>query len=315
MQTLVSNVNNGFISRVKSCFTKSINPSVKTIKWLLSLMIPISFVVMLLDYSGVLLIISGYTGPLMSYFGLSGQTALVLLSGGLINIYSALAVISTIDITMRELTILSVMILIAHNLIIETAVQKKTGSAGYWMLLLRIIAAITAGLILNIVLPANAVILHASTKTVSSGFWPTIVQWLTGTLQLTGKVVIIIVSLNFLQKLLDEFSITLWLSKFLTPFLRAMGLPLQASFLWLIANVIGLTWGSAVLIEQTREGKISRREANILNHHIAISHSLLEDTLLFVAIGVPVIWLIMPRLILAFVVVWLLRAYLVLFKK
>jgi hypothetical protein len=85
------------------------------------------------------------------------------------------------------------------------------------------------------------------------------------------------------------------------------GLPTQASFMWLIANVIGLAWGSAILIEQSEQGKITKQEANLLNHHIAISHSLLEDTLLFVAIGVAASWIIFPRLILAFIAVWTYR--------
>jgi len=127
------------------------------------------------------------------------------------------------------------------------------------------------------------------------------------TIWLITKAIFIIIGLNFLQRLMDEFSITLLLSNIMSPVLKLFGLPSQASFMWLIANIIGLAWGSAILIEQSEQGKISRQEANLLNHHIAISHSLLEDTLMFVAIGVSAGWIIFPRLFLAFISVWTFR--------
>jgi hypothetical protein len=129
------------------------------------------------------------------------------------------------------------------------------------------------------------------------------------TLKLVLKIIVIIYLLNVLQRIMDEFSITKLLSNFMSPFLRFFGLPVQASFMWLIANIIGLAWGSSVLIDQSEKGKITKREADILNHHIAISHSLLEDTLLFVAIGVSVFWITIPRLVLAFIVVWIYRFF------
>jgi len=48
-------------------------------------------------------------------------------------------------------------------------------------------------------------------------------------------------------------------------------------------------------------------DANLLNFHIAINHSLLEDTLLFVAIGVSAGWIIGTRVILSIIVVWTAR--------
>lgn len=74
-----------------------------------------------------------------------------------------------------------------------------------------------------------------------------------------------------------------------------------------MANAIGLTYGSALLIEQVDRGKLSLSEGDLFNHHVGISHSLLEDTLLFVALGVPLIWVMVPRLLLAFCVVWIER--------
>jgi len=40
------------------------------------------------------------------------------------------------------------------------------------------------------------------------------------------------------------------------------------------------------MIDQMKEGKVTRTEADLLNHHLAVSHSVIEDNLLFVALGV-----------------------------
>jgi spore maturation protein SpmB len=119
--------------------------------------------------------------------------------------------------------------------------------------------------------------------------------------------VTLIVLLSILQRILNEFGVMKILSKILSPILRVFGLPVKTSFLWIVANTLGLAYGSAVMIEETEQGKISRIEADLLNHHIGISHSNLEDVLLFAAIGASLWWMIIIRLSLAFIAVWMRR--------
>ena len=89
--------------------------------------------------------------------------------------------------------------------------------------------------------------------------------------------------------------------------MQIMGLSRDSSFLWFVAQTLGLTYGSVVMIDAVENNEISARNADLLNYHIAVNHSLLEDTLLFVAIGVPAGWIIFPRILLAIVVVWSVR--------
>lgn len=66
------------------------------------------------------------------------------------------------------------------------------------------------------------------------------------------------------------------------------------------------------MIDQMKEGKVTRSEASLLNHHLAVSHSVLEDNLLFVALGVSLWWILAVRFTIAFAVVWLRRFWLIL---
>jgi hypothetical protein len=51
-----------------------------------------------------------------------------------------------------------------------------------------------------------------------------------------------------------------------------------------------------------------REDADLLNHHIALSHSQLEDPLLFLTLGYAIHWLIWPRILIAIASVWLRKA-------
>jgi len=113
-----------------------------------------------------------------------------------------------------------------------------------------------------------------------------------------------------LQEVLREFNLIRVLTVPMSPIIKLLGLPQSTSFLWIIANTLGLAYGSAVMFDEVSNGRIRKPEADLLNYHIAISHSNLEDLLLFAAIGVSIPWMLGIRLIIAALVVWARRWYL-----
>jgi hypothetical protein len=124
---------------------------------------------------------------------------------------------------------------------------------------------------------------------------------------MTIKILVLITLLMIMQKIFEEFGILALITRFLNPLMRFFGLSSEVSFGWFLGNAVGLAYGSAVLIEQVNEGQVSRPQSDLLNHHLAVSHSQLEDPLLFFAIGLPLLWLMWPRVILAVLAVWLRR--------
>jgi hypothetical protein len=283
-------------------------------------MVPVSFAVMLLQHWGAFDYIAKTLEPVCKFTGLRGEAALVLITAFTMNLYSCIAVIETITFTGREICIMALMGLIAHNLIVETLVQVKTGSKGLRMIFLRIICAAIGGFFLNLALPPEnieaAVQINANRSAhyaAGENMFPSLPslqvmrEWLVRTLYLTLKLTCIVVALNILQRILDEFGVMTVLARKISPLMRAMGLPANTTFLWIVAYIVGLAYGAAILIEHRKENKITAREADLLNHHIAISHSLLEDTSLFLAIGAGLGWITLPRIVLAIIVVWVLR--------
>jgi len=285
---------------------KSLKRTIDTSWFLIKIMVPVSLLVTLLGWSGLLAKIAVVLRPLMRLLGLPGEAALVYISGALLNNYSSIAVMSSMNLSLRDATILAVMCLISHNLLVETAVMKSIGSSALKMALLRIGTAMVGGFLLNLILPASfaQIQLFSASATANSAFWPTMVSWALSTLKLTARIIVYILALMFAQTLLEQFNLMEWLSKWLGWLMRLFGLEPSMGFMWIVINIVGYAYGAGIIKAARDEGRMTLQEGDLFNHHAAISHSLLEDTVLYAAISIPVLWLIVPRLALAVVVVW-----------
>ena len=124
---------------------------------------------------------------------------------------------------------------------------------------------------------------------------------------LVTKIVLFVLGIMIAQSLFDEFKVIDLLSKILAPFMKIFGLPAEASFLWIVINIVGYSYGAGIIKAEYETGKMKKQDGDLFNHHAAISHSLLEDTILYSAIGISIFWLIVPRLVLATLVVWIER--------
>jgi len=294
--------------RVVEAIRGGIPKAVKTIGWLLKLIIPISLAVRLLQYTGLLDYIAQFLHPVFQAVGLPGASAIAFVCSLFLPLYAPIAIIGTLHLTIREISILAIMCLISHNTLVESAVQKKTGSSFWFVWFLRVGMSFVAAFLWNQLLPEDMGMSAGQTVALEElTFWPMLLDWGLGALKLCLTMALIVTGLMILQRLMEAFHVMDWLAHFFAPFMRVMGLSKDSSFLWFVANIIGLTYGSAILIEQMENKRLSVADARMLNNHLAISHSLLEDTLLFVAIGVPLFWVTVPRVLLAMAVVWVLR--------
>jgi len=298
-------------TRIWKCVLLALPKAGRTCLWLLKIILPISLLVRLLQYSGLLDRFSGWLEPLFSLIGLPGETAIVFLTSVFCPLYAPIALISSMSLGVREATILALMCLVSHNLVVESSVQAKTGS-GFWeMTALRLVMSFVIALCLNHVMPREGwgTIGTTVSASVCDSLTDVFVLWIKSSMQVVATILLIVTSLMILHYLLEEFRLMRGLSRFLAPMMKLLGLPADTAFLWLVGNLVGLAYGGAIMVEQVEQKKLSYKNGNLLNYHLAVSHSLLEDTLIFVAIGIPVLWIILTRLFFAAVVVWLRRYF------
>jgi spore maturation protein SpmB len=300
-----------FSQRLGAAAAKTLKPALATTRFLLTVMLPVSFVVLVLDSSGVLYHIAHAMHPLMRFLGLRGEASLAFISAVFLNIYSALAVIGTLHLSPRELVILATMCFIAHNFFVECLVMRKTGSFLPKMLFLRLFCAVAAAWLMHIILPASLDAVETTAIPVRAaafeGFLAMLLAWLVDNGLLILRVVLIIFGVTFVHKALDEFGLMMTLGRLTAPVMKLLGLPPNVGYVWIAANVADVAYSAALLMEAVKAGTLSQSEADLFNHHAAISHSQLGDTLLFTGIGVPYLWAALPRFLLAVLVVWLER--------
>ncbi|MFI3268472.1 MAG: nucleoside recognition domain-containing protein [Rikenellaceae bacterium] len=291
---------------VKEQIVNSVKPTIKSAIWLLKMMIPIMLLVSVLDYYGIVAFVSQYTAPLFNMMGLEGNAAFVFITSCLSSIYSAIGVMAMFGFDFRSVLIMASMCLIAHNLIIEGTIQSKSGTSFWGITLLRICSSLMCGYLLNFVVPVNIsgnLMLNAVTVKPET-FVEMITMWAEASLMLVVKVLIVVYLLNVLQNLLKVYKIIDLLIKYLSPLIAILGLPKSTSFLWIVANSLGLAYGGAVIVEEIAKGKISKSDASLLHTSISQTHSLIEDTALFATMGIGLGWLILPRMILSICTVW-----------
>jgi hypothetical protein len=296
-----------FIQRVRSCVVKSIPPAIKTGLWIIKITIPVSFCVLLLKLTGLLPAIARLFEPLFALFGLPGESALVFVTAGLVNIYACIGVMETLGLEGHTVTILALMCLISHSLPVETAVQKRTGSSFWAILGIRLCTSFVGAFILSRFLRADPQTISLTGTQLVGGLAAEFGSWLMSIVQLCAKILVLITLLMILQRIMEEFGMIQWLSRILKYPLMILGIPREGAFLWIVANTLGLAYGAGIIIDHVERGRLSPKHADILNSHIAVSHSLLEDTLLFVAVGASLFWITLPRIVLAAMVVWIKR--------
>ncbi len=291
--------------------------SLKTALWIIRIIIPVSFIVTLLDFYGIIEWISAYTAPLFQLIGLQGNAAVVYFSSLFLPLYAPIAIIATLPLTLREITILALMCLITHNLPIECAVQRRSGTPFWQTLVIRLTFSVLGGILLNIILPTE-LNLHnivetqyiasqessftTETQNIAS-LQSHLLTWLANTLSLCIKIILIITALMYGQYLLKRYGIINKIARPLAPLMRLCGLQPDSAFLWLVAQIVGLTYGAGIMAQEIEESGADREELHRINLHICVNHSLIEDTAIFCMLGVAWYFLVIPRLIFAIIIV------------
>ena len=288
--------------------TTILRNALKTALWIIRIIVPVSFVVTLLDFYGIIEWISTFTEPLFRLIGLQGNAAVVYFSSLFLPLYAPIAIIATLPLSLREITILALMCLITHNLPIECAVQRRSGTPFWQTLVLRLTFSILGGFLLNLVLP-ESLSLTTQTETLTattsqpSTLNSQLLNWLTNTASLCVKIILIITALMYGQFLLKRYGIINKIARPLAPLMRLCGLHPNSAFLWLVAQIVGLTYGAGIMAQEIEESGADREELHRINLHICVNHSLIEDTAIFCMLGVAWYFLIIPRLIFAILIV------------
>ncbi len=279
--------------------------------WMMKIILPVSFLTALLDWSGLLSRMDFLLEPLMNLIGLPAAAALPLIIGMLANIYGGIAAMAVLPFTVEQMTLIAVFLLICHNLIQEGVVQANSGIHPVKATLFRLTAAVVTvwacSLFLDTKTPVAAA--AAGLPAVSPPFAEMMKTWFLSILGLSLKVFLIILSILTFLEIMKKMGWIHPVVRALAPLLRLMGLSRQVGLLWMTAVVFGLAYGGAVIVEEAKAGHLTREELQELHLSIGINHSMIEDPSLFLTFGLSPFWLWVPRFITAIIATRLLTLW------
>ncbi len=275
--------------------------------WLLRILIPISFLTVLLDYSGLIQKMDILFKPVMKLISMPPAAAIPLAVGMLTGIYGGIAAMIVLPFSVNQMTLIAICLLISHNLVQEGMVQGRSGLNPLKATAIRLTASIITVIVVAqfLDLQSSSITASVSSPQTEITLWEVIQKWGISTFFLCIKIFFIVMALMIALCLMKSFDIIPLLVKLLKPFLQIMGLNERVGLLWLTAVVFGIAYGAAVIVEEAKDGNFSADELERLHISIGINHSMVEDPTLFASLGLSVFWLWIPRVITAIVAVFL----------
>jgi len=273
--------------------------------WMARIIVPLSLLVALLKWSGWLYKADAFLAPAMNLINLPSEAALPLISGFVINIYALLAVLLVVPFNLGQATMITVFGLIAHNLIQEGIIQHKSGINAFKIIAIRLAAAVAVMFVMSPFMGDTRHSVINSAAVVQVPILDALFTWLKDTGFLLLKIFGIIMAIMIVLEGLNRLGWDVYLYRIFRPFMRVFGLSDNSAMLWVTAVIFGLSYGGAVILEKTKENALTRSEVERLHISVGINHSLIEDTGLFMALGISAFWLVVPKLIISIVAVQL----------
>ncbi len=262
---------------------------------------PVTLIVAVLQYTPILPWVIERIAPFMKLIGLSGDAAIPLVLGNFLNLYAAIGAILTLDFTVKEVFILAVMLSFSHNLIVESGVALKVGIKLWVVLVTRLGLAFFSAMVINLVWQgggetAQYGLIQATSDDQVSGLGAILLSALEkaglGILQLAMIVIPLMIVIQILKDLQ-------WLKKFsqgMSPVTKSLGMNENTSTTMAAGLLFGLAYGAGVVIQAVEEDGVSKKDITLAFVFLMSCHAVIEDTLIFIPLGIPVWPLFLIRL-------------------
>lgn len=254
------------------------------------IMIPISILIKVLQETNTMPFIGRLFEPLMYPLGLPGEMSIVWVTAMISNIYGGILVLSSIiadnPLNIAQITTLSTLILFAHTFLIEIPICQKAGAKFLPIFLIRFLGGYIFAIILSFsyslfgVYQGDPVILPIiTTEDLSLGNWALaeIQKYIT----IGAIVLLLILTLDFLERI----RVIELINRLLSPVIKFLGISPKVMPLTIIGMTLGLAYGGGLIIAESKENDISKKDIFLSLALLSLFHSIIEDSLLMIGLG------------------------------
>lgn len=280
-------------------------------------MLPVMVFVQIGQEAGLIDAVGRLIAPAMALLHLPPEAGIVWAATIFTGIYGGIASLSglssTMDLNAAQVSALCAMMLFAHSIPVEQAIVRRAGASFNVTTALRIITAIFYGAAVSwfchltgaLAEPMSFDWLRGSSIIATGGGsgWMAWTQATAFSLVLTFAVIVVLV---LLLDILDKLGITRRITNAMLPLLKLSGLDARVAPVTTVGVLLGLTYGGALIIEEAKKQNFSRRTRFLALSWMSLSHGLIEDTLLMLALGADIWVVLVGRLLITLAIVALL---------
>jgi len=293
----------------KNPFSAGICRGWRSFFWIIRIVIPVSLLTTILQWSGWFGEIEFLLKPLTAAINLPPEAVLPIISGMFVNLYAAIAAMAAIPFTADQLTLIAVFSLICHNLIAEGIIQHKSGLNIIKASLIRFGAAVVTVIIVSQFFSgtSQSVILSESTVT-NIPILELLKDWSLDTLFLLMKILGIIMGIMIILEFSESKRWSEYYLILFRPLMKVLRLSERTTLLWMTSIAFGLSYCGAIVVDEAKKGVLTKEELESLHISVGINHGMVEDPALFMVMGLNPFWLFVPKLAMAIIAVQVYRA-------
>lgn len=280
---------------------KGLKEGLKVTWTLAKIVFPITVIITILQYTPVLPWFIDFIEPFMRLIGLPGEAAMPLVLGNTLNLYAGIGAIVSFDFTVKEVFIMAMMLSFSHNLFIESALASRVGVNWWFIVGLRLTLALIAAITINLVWQGGSEMAQyglIATESVELTSWGAIIlQGFKTAFMAILQLALIIIPLMIIMQYLRDLGWLNVISNKMAPFTRFLGMKENTSFTLVTGLTIGLAFGAGVMIQAVEEDGVSRKDMMLALIFLVTCHAVVEDTAVFIPLGITV-W---PLLVIRFI--------------
>lgn len=291
-----------FVQRLVKALVDSVKEGIDVSRKILPTILFLVILIKILQELNLVSVLAIPLSPIMDLMGLPSELGIVWATAMLVGVYPALAIIPSIlgsmpALTVEQVTVLGLVILFAHGLIIETKIAGQCGVSMRFQVFLRVVVAIVTGVCVHLFCSSFGLWQEEAVMFLVPAESAHLVAWAQGELWNFVQIFIMICLIMAFNKALNYLRISHYCGILLTPVLRLLGVSPQTTNVMLVGIFMGILYGGGIIMQVSKEGKISACDNFAVMSFMGLSHALIEDTVLLMLIGASLWGLIGIRLV------------------
>lgn len=122
-----------------------------------------------------------------------------------------------------------------------------------------------------------------------------------GSIKSIWGIAVIVIPLMIFMEIAKDIKLLDLIGKLFKPITRLFNAHEQSAFPLAVGIIFGISYGAGVLIKSTEDGEIDARSLFIISVFLAACHAIVEDTLIFAAVGADGMVIVLTRVVVAFI--------------